>query len=221
VLEVADGPLVVGDELLAVGFRSPGDLNLLLDRLVVELVDFALFFVQEVVDLLFLLVLEPPEFVLGSFVLVGLGGVLLVESLQPDSQVFVLALLMGQSVGEVIFEDMVSRLSELQGEVDQGLELVVFDDVEVGLSVGLDVEDALEARGYLEKGVLLNFLIASCRTEDELEELDEPCGEGLEVDEDVELVLEGEEIGFGDVENVEEKAITLFQGREGTGWSRR
>ena len=44
------------------------------------------------------------------------------------------------------FEDVVGSFAEFEGEVDQGLELVVFDDVEGGFSGRFDVEDTLEAR---------------------------------------------------------------------------
>jgi hypothetical protein len=42
--------------------------------------------------------------------------------------------------------------------------------------------------------------------DDKFEDFDELGGEGLEVDDDVLFGFESEEIGFGDVENVEEKA---------------
>jgi hypothetical protein len=111
---------------------------------------------------------------------------------------------------EILLDGLIVALLEFEGDVDEGLVLVLLDEGEDAFVGDAELQAAQETLAPVLGGLLL--LLGGGGGHAGFEVLDDVAGKHLEIKEEVLLTAEDVEVGFGAVECVEEIGVHLWVG---------
>ena len=108
---------------------------------------------------------------------------------------------------EILFDGLIVALLEFEGDVDEGLVLVLLDEGEHAFVGDAELQAAQKTLAPVLRGLLL---LLGGGGHARFEVLDDVAGEHLEIKEEVLLTTKDVEVGFGAVECIEEVGIHLW-----------